>query len=373
MIHEHEIVKGIRADVGKIGHMKELQQLEILFYNSMDIPGLLLRLNEYLNKNVDLDKPLQLKDLQGVDSFVKSFFVKKIITENELWIVRGFVIGKVLEAQEKMPTIYQPMIDINKLPKTVKDAAKDYNLTLRETKALEYTVSEGMKNLTNATLDTIRRSNAILFDNIKNRRGTKELRDALQNEFLLDEGEVNRNWKKVAISETNNAFNQGFISQVKQGEWVYGLSLKDRCEHCGALIDGKFYPVIRIPSEDLNYSNLNPKSNEYKRLSWIWQNGIWAGKDNLGRSGSKKKRIDSDTGNKKENLIDREDHEIYTPVIPMHPYCRCRWIHFYPDKQYLDSNGNIKLRLMDEGAWQKFYDKHIQPIIHEFAKRNIKL
>lgn len=500
-IHDHEIVKGIRADVGKIGHMKELQQLEILFYNSMDIPGLLAGLNKHIDKNIDLESPLKPKDLQGVDSYVKSFFENKIITENELWIVRGFVIGKLLETQEKLPTIYQPLIDINKLPKNVKDAAKEYGLTLRETKALEYTVSEGMKNLTNASLETVRRANSILFDNIKTRKGTKALTDALYEEFSGDEGEVNRNWKRVSIFSTNNAFNQGFISQVKHGEWVYGLSLKDRCEHCGALIDGKFYPVIRIPAEDLNYENLKPDSAEYKRRAWIHQNGIWTGKDNIGRSGSKKKRIDSDTGNKKENLTEREAHELYCPVIPVHPYCmpektkvtmadgtfkniedvekedevlsvqrnirvvlgtserfyigimyeveienrtilkltrghqiytdketkkpvedlsageyiqttdgkskiykikwyqesifvynievesdhsffaneigvencRCRWMHFYPDTQYIDSNGDIKLRLMNEGDWKKFYDKHIQPIIHEFAKRGIKL
>lgn len=369
----HEIVKGIRADVGKIGHMKELQQLEVLFYNSMDIPGLLEGLNKYIDKNVDLDKPMELKDLKGIDSFVKEFFEKKIITENELWIVRGFVIGKILEIQEKTPTIYQPLIDINKLPKTVRDAAKDYNLTLRETKALEYTVSEGMKNLTNASLDTIRRSNAILFDNIKNRKGTRELRKALEDEFISDEGEVNRNWKRVSIAETNNAFNQGFIHQIKHGEWVYGLSLKDRCEHCGALIDGKFYPVIKASSDELRYDNLKPDSTEYKRRAWIANHAIWAGKENVGRSGSKKKRIDVDTGNKKNNLIDRHDHELYVPVIPVHNYCRCRWIRFFPDTQYIDSNDNIKLRILDESAWLRFHDKHIKPITQEFSKRRIQL
>ena len=316
-----EIQKAMRADVGKIHHMKELQQLEVMFYNSLDIPGLVEELNHYIDKNVNLENPLVLKDLQGIDSFVKSYFEKKIITTSELWIVRGFVIGKILEIQEKTPTIYKPLIDINKLPTKVREAARDYNLTLRETRALEYSVSDGMKNLTNASSNTVIRANNLLAENIKTRGSSRELRKALEEEFLFDEGEINRNWKRVSISEINNAFSQGYVAQLSQGEWVYGLSLPDRCEHCGALIDGKFYPVITVKNEELRYDNLNPDSAEYKRRAWIAKNAVWLNKDNIGRSGAKRKRLNAEEGNKKENLLERHDHEKYIPVIPLHPYC----------------------------------------------------
>lgn len=38
--------------------------------------------------------------------------------------------------------------------------------------------------------------------------------------------------------------------------------------------------------------------------------------------------------------------------------CRCRWLSFNPELQYVDENGSIKVKYEDIGAWKKWRKEH---------------
>ncbi len=348
-----------KYEVGGISHLEQLRQLERFFYDSLDFERFYADITKFADEKLHLEdgRPLALDDLREIDGFVRRFFEKKL-ADVELWVVRGFVLGKLIERGEQVPAL-RP-IRIEDLPTKVREAAREFSLTARETRALEWAVSHGAEHLTNATNDTINTVQQAIFDNTKNRKGYRALRRDLETAFFDNDSELNRNWKRVAISESNNAFNQGYIAQMNGGEWVCGFSLPDACPQCRQLIDGKVYPVIR-PEADMSYSHHAPESHERAKYEWLWEHAIWLEKDNFGRSGAERKRINKDSGNQPENLLPREHHEKYMPAIPMHPYCRCRWVRLNPETMYV-AGGEMKMRVMNEAAWRAWHDSVILPL-----------
>ena len=357
----------LRLKPGEYHHLEELKSVQRFFYNSFDFERFSDELVKFIDKDIDTraGMPLSIRNLQDLDGFVKKYFTGKLI-ESEMWIVRAFIIGKTIEQAERIPP--KPRINVEKLPASVKQAAREFKLTLRETKALEWTVSHGSQHLSNATNDTTNRVRSIVFDNLKQNKGWRQLRKDLEDEFFNDEKELNRNWKRVAISETNAAFNQGYLAQLKPGEWVMGFSLPDACDFCAKYIDGKVYPVIDPGTKSMDYSHLNRDSPEYKRLSWLWENAVWQNKDNFGRSFAKRKRAIKEDGNVEDNLVERGHHELWRPSIPAHPHCPCRWIRIDVNLQYVNEKGKMRMRVMDEEAWKGWQESVVTPTRVELGR-----
>jgi hypothetical protein len=350
---------------GDIHHLGELQQLEKLLHTSFDLEHLYNELMDFIEKNFkeqfrDHRIPTT-EELQSIDDFVRKFVMKRLTTAEQM-IVRAFVVGKLISDRETARTAFLPKIDINKLPVKVKNAASEYKLTIAETRALEWSSTSVGLRLTTATADTVGRVQNLVFENIKKQGSTRDLRRQLGEEFFDDQKELNRNWNRVAVSEINSAFSQGYIAQLKCGEFVMGFSMHDACPHCKRLIDGQVYAVVN-PEIAKDYSSMDKDTNDYDRQVWLHDHCVWLGKDNYGRSGSKKKRIDTEGGNSADNLVDREHHELYVPTIPVHVLCRCRWIRINPNEQYVDKEGRMRMRIEDQEEWNKWRDQVYVPLL----------
>lgn len=117
-------------------------------------------------------------------------------------------------------------------------------------------------------------------------------------------GELNRDWRRIAVSETAINASEAYLSRLPLGSKVKWLSHPGACRYCESQ-SGKIFTVV-ISSK----SNKNPETE------------VWVGKqaENTGRSISKRKRIE--TG----ELVDREPDELVVPAIPAHPICRCLWV-----------------------------------------------
>jgi len=174
-------------------------------------------------------------------------------------------------------------------------------------------------------------------------------------EKIKDGGELSRKWERVFITETNTLFANAYLQGIKNGEYVMGVSMPDACPHCLTDIRGKVYKVLSDPPADYDFL----QGKDYEQTAHIWEKYVWVGKSNHGRSSSKQKRIDPSIGNKKDNLRGKEHHEHSMPTIPYHPHCRCRWIYFSPMFQYVDKEGNLKMRVESEKDYQKFYNEKI--------------
>lgn len=121
---------------------------------------------------------------------------------------------------------------------------------------------------------------------------------------LLDEfATLNRDWRRIAVTEAGECQTQGFIASCKPFTKVKRVEqYENACGFCKK-IHGRVAEVVPADHPD--------KDGETQ---------IWPGKTNIGRSASPKKRVG-------DTLVDREDHErFWLPAGLSHPHCRGRWV-----------------------------------------------
>ena len=304
----------------KIHHLKELDFIErTLLYEVLSPESFYKDLSEFLvdSKLASIEN-IKGSDLKKVDKFVEEYFAGRIETA-KIWLLRTYIVGRFLADTDIGGQIFNIGL-LNSLPKFAKDAAQKYGLTLHETKMLSYAVEQSATELSNTSISTMETVRRLMVENIKLRGNSKSLLEKLKETITGERGELNRDWQRVAITEANSVFNNAYISTLKDGDHVVGISMPDACEHCMELINGKVYKVRSSPPPD--YRNLS--GAEYEKCAKVWDTEVWEGKNNYGRSGSNKKRINPTIGNKKDNLRDKHHHEHNTPVLPLHPFDRCR-------------------------------------------------
>jgi hypothetical protein len=367
-LHLLPLEKSIIRIAGDQHHISELQKLEGMLYSKFDLNKLYDELIEFLEKEFPdkTAKQVTIKDLQRIDEFIKKQTLSKI-TIAEQFIVRSFVIGHIIEARQETLTslIVRPkIIELNSLPDTIKSAAKEYNLSTRQIEAMDAAMSHTAQHLVSATNATVNRVQSLTADNILKQGSRRELVKKLKEEFFDSTQEINRNWNRVAIYETSYAYNNGYLSSMKPGQWVIGISMPDRCDTCGKLIDGKVYYYTSVTNEEMKYDELDPRSKEYKRRAWLSENTIWLYKDNYGLSSAKNKRVE-------EGMVPRMSHELSKPCCPQHIACRCSWSRFIPDAMFVTRDGKVKMKAMDEKAWKQFYETKIQPVMEKLKEYGV--
>lgn len=112
---------------------------------------------------------------------------------------------------------------------------------------------------------------------------------------------LNRDWRRVALTETAMAVSNGALASVNPAEgwlaeWVAGLHACPFCKAQG----GKRYRVVSADAPSKNGDTQ-----------------VWAGKNNHGRS--------AHAWSTKEGRFRTAD-ELWWPCIPAHPCCGCVWV-----------------------------------------------
>ena len=349
----------------ELNNLAALRKLEQDFFNHFEFDAFYRSLLEFYLKHygVEEDTPLTIPQMKKLNEFVTDWFSGKTIGV-EKFIVQAFVVGRLSNIQEQISP--RQLLKFEELPETIQRAAVKYNLTANQVRAMQFAQTQSAKNIVNISADTSAKIQDIIFENIKDGGYYRDLQRKLTDAFAVD-GDIEKDWRQVAISETNSAFNNGYISGIKTGKFVMGLSLPRCCDFCDEFINGKIYAVIER-KDNLNYDGLTPGTPEYIRRSWLHENCIWTGKTNFGRSRAKNKRIDPHKTSTKDNLTTRGHHEQWMPAVPAHPECRCRWIELNIKTQYVDKNGNLKLKFMDPKAYQEWYEKEIKPREAQLSK-----
>jgi len=124
----------------------------------------------------------------------------------------------------------------------------------------------------------------------------------LQSRLLDEFGILNRDWRRIAITEATRNANEGFIAALPEGARVKRVeAYQGACGFCRA-INGRIYTVV-------------PPEKEGKNGGMQ----VWVGKTNVGRSASPRKR----SGNE---LVERLPSEMWWPAAgAQHPNCRGSW------------------------------------------------
>ena len=251
-------------------------------------------------------------------------------------ILKAALVGKltgIKEAGKKMK------IEVGKLPETIRAAIKENMLTAQEVQSLQFAHEYASVNVT-AMEDRYKSEiKRMVLQAQANREHPRTLARRMFNEIADGDSSFARDWERVAITEMNRTASDGFIGGQPDGNYVVGNAHDDACTYCISRIEGKVYRVSHEnPPED--YSEFDPKSKEYRDMDKRWDQEIWVGKSNYGRSFSPRKRTE-------DGLVPREQHEMAKGVIPLHPNCRCRYTPFMPDMAYI-KDGKVKFVLGDK-------------------------
>jgi hypothetical protein len=126
---------------------------------------------------------------------------------------------------------------------------------------------------------------------------------SLQSKLLDNFGDLNKDWRRIAVTETGEMVNQGVVMATPAGRKLKRIEqYRGVCPFCKK-IDGVIAAVVDPDKEDKN-----------------WDTEIWAGKNNVGRSSSPYKRVGKE-------LVLRLDAERWKlPSGLAHPHCRGVWM-----------------------------------------------
>lgn len=135
----------------------------------------------------------------------------------------------------------------------------------------------------------------------------------LEQKFRDTLGDLNRDWRRISVTETGEAFNTQYLGQFPGGTMVKRIEdYTGACPFCADLHGMEFEWV----SAD------KPDKDGWKH--------VWPGKTNVGRSSSRMMR-DGEGG-----LTPRPAEELWWPAAGVqHPNCRGRWVAV-PEKEPTD-------------------------------------
>ena len=192
------------------------------------------------------------------------------------------------------------------MPSTIPATAKQFGLPDIQRQVIEFGQARCCQYVTNVTESVRGRLKAAIvgwqeqqFQGVPSVIAKRDLQGTLLDNFA----DLNRDWRRIAITESGEAANQGLIASLPVGTMVKRIEqYHGACDYCRS-IDGKVYTVVSPDKPD--------KDGDTE---------IWAGKNNYGRSGAARKRTS-------EGMVDRLPSELWwAPTGLVHPNCRGRLV-----------------------------------------------
>lgn len=315
---------------GQGHHNPAVEKLELKYYHLIDFQKLYDGILEIvgmsaIGKSIEYDDDEFLvnpEDLKAIDDFiVKELMISK--ESIEAITVRAYLVGKIIAHSEQMRKKVKVLL--GGLPKTVLDAAKKYNLSEGEINAIKWGMTNAAENITFIGNQARNKVTKILIEGKQRRAQASEIARTLRAEIVDTDSNLNRNWQTVAITETAEMSNNGFIASQPPLSYVVGWSHHNACSFCRTHIHGQVMKVVASEEAPGDYANLEPDSTEYKHIQNRWETEIWVGKSNKGRY----------------RLGDHDPHEKWVSAVIVHPKCRCRWRRFNPKYNYIE-NGQVR-------------------------------
>lgn len=126
---------------------------------------------------------------------------------------------------------------------------------------------------------------------------------SLQNQLFEEFAVLNRDWRRIAITETARNANEGFLAALPVGSRVRRIeAYATACAFCRSIHD-KTFTVVGPAKEGKD--------------GWT---EVWVGKTNVGRSAAPRRRVGGE-------LVERTDAELWWPAAgTQHPNCRGTWV-----------------------------------------------
>ncbi|RVT91449.1 hypothetical protein EOD42_22600 [Rhodovarius crocodyli] len=241
------------------------------------------------------------------DLLLAEYLPEGVITSMaDFMAVRAALLGKIKAAMDRSARPNPGAAAIaSALPMRRRDLPPKV-LTGVESAILDIAAARAAMFISDLADDTRKRIKAVLLERLQmqvlgEQGGTPEyLRSALFDEF----GQLNRDWRRIAVTEIGEAHNTGFIAGQPLGAKVRRVeAYRGACDFCKS-INGKTFRVV-APGD--------PKRNG--------NSDVWVGKTNARRRASSKRR---DGG----VMVERSpDERWWVAAGVQHPHCRGSWTY----------------------------------------------
>lgn len=226
--------------------------------------------------------------------------------EAEYLTVRAALLGKI-EAAWGQPTPPPPdmMAAWASLTPTYFAQVPPRILTDQEMTVLRVTKERAALHVSNVTESCRSKMREVILEHVQAQvLGQKEGTSQILATRLFDEfGQLNRDFRRIAVTEAGEACLQGFIAERPYGSRVIRReAYRNACKFCRS-IDGMIFEVVEPSRPDKDGATM-----------------VWVGKTNLGRSASPRMR-------EGPRLVDRAPNERWWPAAGVqHPHCRGVWL-----------------------------------------------
>jgi hypothetical protein len=229
-------------------------------------------------------------------------------TEAEWLAVRSSLMGRV-QANMANTTLVEADRLLAAMPNTIDQAAAQFGMSAVQRAVMEFGRARAAENVTSMTAVERHRVKRIVMRHQEARALGDTTGPSLQSDLLDAMGEMNRDWRRIAVTEATENQNQGYVASLKPGAKVRRLEqYRNACPWCRK-IDGKVMEVVDAGAPD--------KDGETQ---------IWVGKTNIGRSAAPRKRVGGE-------LVDRTPDEMYWIAAGVqHPHCRGSWLPVIEDR-----------------------------------------
>lgn len=244
----------------------------------------------------------------AVDMVVQQYMPPGMLHAEAEWLAtRASLMGKVqanLEAAGKpLPTLKQADEMLKDMPSTVAQAVQQFALGPAATAMLQFSAMRSAENVRALADDTRHRMRSVVLQHLEEQATSGPRGPDLRSKLFDQFGTLNRDWRRIAVTEAGEAMLQGLIASLPFGTQVKRVEqYRGACAFCRS-IDGKVATVV------------DPAAKEKDSAT-----EVWVGKNNIGRSASPKKRVG-------DVLVPRDAAEMWhLPAGLAHPHCRGRWI-----------------------------------------------
>lgn len=236
-----------------------------------------------------------------VDLIIHQYLPADVIrTEAEYLAVRASIAGKVqAQMQDRSATPEVIAVTMAATPSTFAEAAA-LGLSAAEQATIEMAMARAAMFITDIGDRTRQRIKHLIVNHETAKAyGEREATNWKLQQKLLDEfGILNRDWRRVVVTETGEDANLGFIASLDPGARVRRVeAYEGACPFCRK-IHGMEFAVVSSDTEGKD--------------GW---SEVWVGKNNVGRSASPRKRVG-------DELVERLDAELWWPASGVqHPNC----------------------------------------------------
>lgn len=260
-----------------------------------------LRLEEKPPSRYTLDDWLLL-----VDFLIQTYLPDGVIQEMADYLsVRATMMGQIQAAMGTRQLDAPTLSSLSELVPTSFARVPMRELTPVEIQVLRIAKARAAMHISDVTEQTRGRMKTIIIEHVQammlgQKEGTSErLRSRLFDSF----GTLNRDFRRIAVTESGEAMNTGFIAAQRPGQKVRRReAYEGACDWCRS-INNKVFTVVDPAKE--------PKDGERE---------VWVGKTNVGRSASPRKRLHGE-------LVEREPEERWWCAAgAQHPHCRGSWL-----------------------------------------------